>query len=58
MAKPEPRITETPETAALRTAVEAGLASLDAGKSVPYEQVRNWLLTWGSENESSAPECR
>jgi len=58
MAKIEPQIVETPEDAAQRAAVEAGLSSLDAGKSVPYEEVRKWLLSWGSDDETSAMECR
>jgi len=37
---------ETPDKAAMRAAVEAGLRSLTAGQSVPYEDVRKWLLSW------------
>ena len=57
MAKPDTVPTETAEEAALRAAVQAGVVSLDAGRSVPYEDVRKWLLTWGSDNELPAPKC-
>ncbi len=42
----------------MRAAIEAGLQSLDAGQSVPYEDVRKWLLSWGSDKELPAPKCR
>ena len=58
MAKPEQMPIETPEDAALRAAVEAGIVSADAGRKAPYEDVRRWLLSWGSETEQSAPKCR
>jgi predicted transcriptional regulator len=38
-------------------AVKAGQASLDAGRSVPYEDVRRWLLSWGTDKELPPPEC-
>ena len=38
-------------------AVEAGVEALNAGRSVPYEDVRRWLLSWGTDKESSAPKC-
>jgi hypothetical protein len=41
----------------LRDAVEDGLTSLDAGRSVPYEKVRRWLLSWGTDKELPPPEC-
>ncbi len=58
MAKPDPQSVEAKEDEALRAAVEAGKASLDAGKSVPYEDVRRWMLSWGTEKELPAPKCR
>ncbi|MCA1936339.1 MAG: antitoxin [Asticcacaulis sp.] len=39
------------------SAVKAGLRSLEAGQSVPYEKVRRWLLSWGTPSELSKPEC-
>jgi len=43
------------DTTAFRAAVDAGVA--DAGRTVPYEDVRRWLLSWGTENELPPPEC-
>jgi len=51
MAKPD----DNQEDVAFIAAIEAGKASLDGGRGVPYEDVRNWLLSWGSENELPAP---
>lgn len=56
---PHPDVMPTdPETEALVAAVKSGLASADAGRTVPYEDVRQWLLSWGTENELPKPECR
>jgi len=57
MMDPEHISQDTPEDAAFRAAVEQGLVSLDSGRKIPYEDVRKWLLSWGTENEQSAPEC-
>lgn len=46
---------ETSDQAAFKAAVEQGLASLDAGHAVPYEEVRRWLLSWGSKEETLPP---
>jgi predicted transcriptional regulator len=56
MNRREPVPESIAEDEALRTAVEAGLASLDAGKRVPYEAVRRWLLSWGTDKELPPPE--
>jgi len=39
------------------TGVEEALSSLDRGRRIPYEQIRKWLLSWGTENELPPPEC-
>lgn len=58
MTRPDPIRTEPPaEDAAFKAAVEAGKASLDAGRGVPYEEVRRWLLSWGTDKELAPPEC-
>ncbi len=44
------------EDAAFAAAVEAGKASLDAGRAVPYQDVRRWLLSWGTDKELPQPE--
>lgn len=36
--------------------IRAGLAELEAGKGVSNERMMEWLDSWGTENESSAPE--
>lgn len=46
------------DTEAFVAAVERGLASADAGRTVPYEDVRKWLLSWGTKDELPKPECR
>ena len=45
------------ERVALDAAVKAGVASLDAGRNTPYEAVRRWLMSWGTDKELSPPEC-
>jgi predicted transcriptional regulator len=45
------------EAAALIAAVEEARASVKAGRTVPYERVRRWLLSWGTKGELSKPEC-
>lgn len=56
MAEPKPKPTDN-EDAAFRQAVDTGLSSLDQGRSVPYEKVRRWLLSWGTDRETPPPEC-
>lgn len=54
MAKAKNELSE--EDQAFLEAVEEGLADLDAGRTVPYEKVREWLLSWGTDNEREPPE--
>ena len=49
--------TDAEDDAALIEAVSAGQASLEVGRSAPYEQVRRWLLSWGTDKELPPPEC-
>ncbi|ESQ79797.1 hypothetical protein [Asticcacaulis sp. YBE204] len=44
------------EDAEFIEAVKAGVQSIDDGRSVPYEQVRDWLLSWGTDNEKPVPK--
>jgi predicted transcriptional regulator len=37
--------------------VEEGIADAKAGRVVPYEKVRRWLLSWGSGKELPPPKC-
>ena len=53
----EPDLISTDDDpAAFRAAVGQGLKSLDQGRSVSYETVRRWLLSWGSDRETPPPE--
>lgn len=36
--------------------IRAGLADLEAGKKISHEHVTDWLDSWGTENELSAPK--
>ncbi len=58
MAKPETLADHlSEEDAAFVAAVEEGIADADAGRTIPYEEVRRWLLSWGTENELPPPKC-
>ena len=41
--------------AAFIAAVQEGIANADAGRTVPYSAVREWLLSWGTEPEKPTP---
>ena len=43
-----------PDPAALAVVAQAR-AEVDAGLTVPYEQVRRWLLSWGTDKELPRP---
>jgi hypothetical protein len=48
----------TPEEQAdFLAAVDEGMADVRAGRTIPLEAVKKWLLSWGSENELPPPEC-
>jgi predicted transcriptional regulator len=44
------------ERAAFEAAVREGLADSAARRVTPYEKVRRWLLSWGSESELPPPQ--
>jgi len=57
MAKPiGPAKQEESEGAKFELAVREGIAEADAGKCIPYEKIRRWVLTWGSEKELPPPK--
>ena len=56
MANAAPLPIDEPDDQAFRQAVAEGLASLNARRRIPYEDVRRWLLSWGSENELHPPK--
>lgn len=36
-------------------AIQAGLADIAAGRTIPNEEVAAWLATWGTPEEKPAP---
>ena len=55
--KSAPRPLPDEETLAALTATDEGIADAESGKTVPYETIRRWLLSWGTDNELPPPEC-
>lgn len=51
----EPSIFQEDDQADARRHAEA-LADLEAGRTVPHEEVRAWLETWGKPDEKPAPK--
>lgn len=37
--------------------VDEGLADAKARHTVPYEKVRRWFLSWGSDKKLPPPKC-
>jgi predicted transcriptional regulator len=59
MSPPHPDFTDSPtEITVLAVAVEEARADVQAGRVIPYEDVRRWLLSWGTEHETPSPECK
>ncbi len=62
--KPDAHPSELPEqefeplTDAERAAIARGHADAAAGRVVPHEEVKRWLLSWGTPNELPAPRWR
>jgi len=56
---PEPArpTSDDDNTATFTKAVRKGVAAADTGQIVPYEAVRRWLLSWGTEAELPPPPC-
>ena len=57
MTKPQKTTNEDGDQAAFLAAVDEGLADAKAGRVVPYEKIRRWLLSWGSDKELPPPKC-
>ncbi len=36
--------------------IERGIASIEAGRVVPHAEVRDWLRSWGTDDELPPPE--
>ena len=58
MSEPAPTVpVEDQDERAFRAAVAQAMADEDAGRTIPYEDVRRWLLSWGTDNELPPPRC-
>ncbi len=55
--RPPQPTADAAETVAFGVAVQEGIADADAGRTVPYDDVRRWLLSWGSGNELPPPRA-
>jgi predicted transcriptional regulator len=55
--KPAPILAPDDDRSEFLAAVDEGLADAKAGRTVSYEKVRRWLLSWGSDKELSPPRC-
>ena len=49
---------ETESNARDNAEVEAARADVDAGRTVSYQQVRKWLLSWGAKKELPRPRWK
>jgi predicted transcriptional regulator len=38
--------------------IRAAMQSLDRGESIPHEQVKEWVKSWGSRKERPVPKSR
>jgi predicted transcriptional regulator len=47
----------TDEDLAFREAVAASIEAAETGRVADYEQVRLWILSWGTEREIEPPTC-
>ena len=43
---------------AYKAAIDEARADVDAGKTVSYDEVRRWLLSWGTKKELPRPRCK
>lgn len=45
------------DTVAFVATTEEGITDLEADRTVLYEAVRRWLLSWGTDAEPPLPQC-
>jgi predicted transcriptional regulator len=45
------------DAAGFAAAVQEGIADAEAGRTISYEKIRRWLLSWGTDKELPPPEC-
>lgn len=48
---PKPDVTDH------HTALAEGIADVEAGRIVSFDKVRDWLSSWGTEQELPPPTC-
>ena len=53
--QPDP-VRHRPKLESFRAAVQAGVEDADAGRTVPWEKIRPWVLSWGTEGETLPSE--
>ncbi len=46
---------DTKDEAAFTAAVQEGIEAADAGRTLPYEDIRRWVLSWGTPEELPPP---
>jgi predicted transcriptional regulator len=59
MSTPEPTSPlDDQDAAAFAEAVQEWIADAEAERTISYEKIRRWLLSWGTDSELPPPECR
>ena len=58
VAKPKVKTEASELDPAYVAAIEEARAEVDTGKTVPYDAVRRWLLSWGTDKELPRPKCK
>lgn len=38
--------------------IEQAEREVDAGRSVPHDEIAQWLLSWGTDHELPPPSCK
>ncbi|HMG51087.1 MAG TPA: CopG family transcriptional regulator [Inquilinus sp.] len=56
--KPAPIQPTVLEIAAKRAAIREGIAAADDGRLIPHDEMRRWLLSWGTDDELPPPQCK
>jgi predicted transcriptional regulator len=58
MTPPAPKPVADRDDAKFCADVREGIADADAGRVIPQDAIRRWLLSWGTGNELPPPECK
>lgn len=57
MPHPLPNLDIAEQESAYRAVLAQGMADFEAGRTVPFDQVRDWLSSWGTDQELPPPTC-